>query len=543
VDPSSSRSNFERGVDILRRRGLWILPCCVLAAAAAFAYSKHQTKKYTATASLVFKGNQLTQQIAGLPASLSTLAAQNNNVKLVQVGDMAEKTASRLGKGLTEQVVSGSLSIAQQGETSAAGEAGIVDVSASVTSPSLAAAIANTYAEQFVAEQQASNHRFYTSALATVSKQLAALPRKQRLVTAGAALQNRADELKFLAEQQYGGVQLAQRAPVPTSASSPSTSKDTLIGGVLGLLIGLGLVLVLERLDPRIREPEELETIYRSPLLGVVPESKSLSPPVQSAPDTRLVLPSAEAETFSLILAHLRSFNSERDLRTVLATSAAPCDGTTTVSLHLAEAAAKSGSRTLLIELDLRRPTLAQHHLCVQSGPGLREVLTDAIAIGDAVQSINLPVPAGGGITTSTLDVLTSGTAQPSSSPGELIKSHTMEAVLDQMKSTYDLVIIDTPSLMVVSDAFPVLRKVDGVLVVSRIGHDRRDVAERLQQILDRSAVPLLGVIANRFNWHRGRGYDPYTYDYVEDDKLSPAAASANEVVSSSEETQPLTRT
>ena len=571
MDPNSSISNFERGIDILRRRGLWIVLCCVLAAAAAFVYSKHQTKKYTATASLIFKSNQLTQQIAGLPTSLPALAAQNSNVKLVQVGDMAEKTASQLGKGLTEQKVSRSLSIAQQGETSAAGEAGIVDVSASVTSPILAAGIANTYAEQFVAEQQASNHHFYTSALATVSKQLAALHPKQRLGTAGVALQDRAQELKFLAEQQYGGVQLAQRAPVPTSASSPSTSKDTLIGGALGLLLGIGLVLVLERLDPRIREPGELETLYGSPLLGVVPESKSLSRSIQPAPDTRLALPPAEAETFNLILAHMDSFNRERELRTVLVTSAAPSDGTTTVSLHLAEAAAAGGARTLLLELDFRRPMLARQ-LGIHSELGLGDVLSDAVAIGDATQTINLPVPLGIQTTGPTLDVLVSGATQSPdgapitnvapeeaqsddplqrlisgkdfrrnasglpASPGELIKSHTMDVLLEKVKATYDLVIVDTPSLMIASDAFPMLRKVDGVLVVSRIGHDRRDVAQRLQQILDRSAVPLVGVVANRFNSSRFNPSDlgAYGYDY-RTVKLSSSDAATNGVASVSD--------
>ncbi|HWY90152.1 MAG TPA: GNVR domain-containing protein [Solirubrobacteraceae bacterium] len=519
---------------MLRRRGHWIVLCCVLAAAAAFGLSKHQTKQYTATASLLFKSNQLTQQIAGLPSNITAQAQQNSNVRLVQVGEMAAKTASLLG--LTERKVSDSLSVAQQGETSVVGESSVVNVSASAVSPTLAAEIANTYAEQFVKEQQTSNRQYFKSALTTVNKQLAALSPKQRLRGPGVTLQNRAQELKLLAELQYGGVQLAQSAVVPTSPSSPKTLRNTIIGGALGLLLGIGLVLLLERLDRRLREPEELETIYRAPLLGAVPRSASLSRSPQRTPDALLGLPPAEAEAFSLILAHLRSFNAERDIRTVLVTSAAPSDGTTTVALHLAEAATKSGARTLLLEMDLRRPTLA-HNLCIQSGPGLSDVLTDTISMGEAAQSINLLTLAGGGTTGQTLDVLTSGVAQPSS-PSELIKSHTMEAVLEQMKSTYDLVVIDTPSLMAVSDAFPILHKVDGVIVVSRIGHTRRDVAEQLQQVLDRSAAPLLGVVANHLH-AKVRG--TYAYDYAEGDKSSAAAASANGVVSS-QETRSMTR-
>jgi receptor protein-tyrosine kinase len=113
-----------------------------------------------------------------------------------------------------------------------------------------------------------------------------------------------------------------------------------------------------------------------------------------------------------------------------------------------------------------------------------------------------------------------------------------MEAVLEQMKSTYDLVVIDAPSLMIVSDAFPVLHKVDGVIVVSRIGRTRQDIAEQLQRILDRSAAPLLGVIANRSH-SNGRG--TYAYDYAAYDKSSAPAVSANGAVSS-QETRSMTR-
>ena len=81
--------------------------------------------------------------------------------------------------------------------------------------------------------------------------------------------------------------------------------------------------------------------------------------------------------------------------------------------------------------------------------------------------------------------------------PGELLESRAMDAVLEQAKSTYDLVVIDTPPLTAVSDAFPLLTKVDGVVIVGRVGHSRRDAAEQLHQVLASSGAPLLGVIAN----------------------------------------------
>ncbi len=507
MDTEQANLSIEQVLGVLRRRAGWILLCFVLAAAAAYGFSKHQTKKYTATASLVFDNNQLGQQVAGLPVASSNnqLAQQNTNLKLVELGDMAAKTAGLLGQGLTKEKVGADLSVSAQGESN------IVDVAATATSPVLAAGIANTYTNVFVREQQDSNHAYYASALKLVNKQLAALSPKEKAGTAGLALQDRAQSLGVLAELRNGNVQIAQPATVPTSPSSPKVSRNTLLGAVLGLLLGLGLAFLLERLDRRIREPKDLEKVYGLPLLGVVPESSALSRSARGGGNERAVLPPGEAESFQLIRAHLRYFNVDRQLRTLLVASAAPGDGKTTIARHLAAAAARMGSRVLLLEADLRRPTLARQ-LDVQSGPGLADVLIGAVSLSEATQLIDLDSQSVDGSGGRTLDVLVAGAALPPN-PGELVESHAMETLLERAQSAYDLVVIDTPPLTAVSDAFPLLRKVDGVIIVGRVGRNRRDVAERLHETLTGAGAPLLGVIANGFKARRNAPYS-YAYDY-----------------------------
>jgi succinoglycan biosynthesis transport protein ExoP len=514
TDTEQTTFSFEQILGVLRRRAPVILLCVVLVAGTAFAFSKRQTKQYSATASLVFGNDQLSQQVAGLPVASTNnqQAQQNTNLRLVQLGDMAAKTATTLGHGLTKARISEALRV------SAEGESNIVDVSVTAASPELAAAIANTYSNVFVQEQQNSNHQYYASALALVNKQLAALSPVQRAGTAGLALQDRAQSLGVLAELRSGNVQVTQAAAVPTSPSSPKVSRNTILGAVLGLLLGLGFAFLLERLDRRIREPKDLEAIYGLPLLGVVPEIPALARSSRNG-KAASALSAGEGETFDLIRAHLRYCNVDRELRALLVASAGPGDGKTTVARHLAGAAVMMGSRALLLEVDLRRPTLAAQ-LDLRSGPGLSDVLIGAISMDEATQSIDVDLQAGNRSRGRTLDVLVAGTIPPPN-PAELVESRAMESVLQATKSIYDLVVIDTPPLTAVSDAFPLLRKVDGVVIVGRIGRNRRDVAERLHETLSGVGAPLLGVIANGVKLG---GLGAYGYDYAYTQEERPAA-------------------
>jgi capsular exopolysaccharide synthesis family protein len=488
MDTEHTPTTYQSLGHILRRRAVWIFLCCVISAAAVYAYSKTETKKYTATAALSFNDNPLYAQIAGLSNSGTggQLAQQNDNVELVKLGVVAAKTASLIGRGLTAAKVSASVAVRAQGETN------IVDVSATVASKALAASIANTYVNQFVQEQQRTNREFFKSALALVDKQLAALSPAQRVGSDGLDLQDRAHTLALLAELGYNNVVIAQEAAIPTSPSSPKTKTNVALGAMVGLLLGVGIAFLLERLDDRIREPMELEHIYGLPALGAVPASATLA---RSGNGQRASIPPGEAETFSLIRAHMRFFHGDRDLRLILVASPAADDGKTTIALHLANAAARSGARALLIEANMRHPTLAEH-LGLQPQPGLADVLSRAVPLDEATQSVTLQEPTGDATVGNPLDVLTAG-GTTRLSPAGLLDSSDMEAACQRARSAYDFVVIDTPPLTTASDAFPLLTQVDGVVIVGRIGHSRRAAAEQLHHILTNSAAPLLGVIVN----------------------------------------------
>jgi capsular exopolysaccharide synthesis family protein len=523
----------EQFLGILRRRAPWILLCVLIVAGAAYGFSRRETKKYTATASLSFNNNQLDQQIAGLSGGgggLSAVAQQSNDIELVRAGNTSATTASLVGHGLTAGLVSSSLSIGGKGESN------LVGVSATSTSPTIAAAIANTYVSQFAKQQQRANRQLFKSALALVTKQLAALTPAQRVGSDGLDLQNRAHTLSLLSELGYNQVEVAGEATVPSSPTTPKTKSNTILGLVVGLLLGLVVAFLLERFDRRVRSSDELEAIYRLPMLGVIPNSPALLRSARRRAGSRTALPPAEAEVFNLIRAHLRFFNVDRDLRTVLVASPSSGDGKTTVALHLAEAAARLGSRVLLLETDLRQPTLAQQ-LGVQFPSGLADVLIGDAVMDQATQSVTLQASPGEGTSGRTLDVLAAGGAVLPPNPGALLESQAMAAVLEHARSAYDLVVIDTPPLTAVSDAFPLLTKVDGVVIVGRIGHSRSDAAEQLRVILTSSTASLLGVIANGAESRRPV---PYT---APASSRSTAGAAVDKGASSSEEFAPTIET
>ncbi len=491
MEQHSEGIDLRRALALLRRRGWIVLMCVGLCAASALALAERESRRYSTTASIAFTTNPLNQQIAGLQSTAgsngSVLAQQANDVELVRLGDTAAKTAAALGKGLSASKVASSISVAP------AGESGIVAVTASSGTAALASAIANTYVRTFVSEHLTARSAELRAALRSVEKQLAALAPHQRTGADGLALQNRAQSLRLLGELGSGDVSVAGEAPTPAAPVSPRPSRSAVLGGVLGLLIGLALVFALDRLDTRLKSVEELESVYDAPVLGAVAKVS-----VDADPS------SAAGEDFALLRAQLRSLRGSA--RTVLICSDASGEGKSTVAAGLARAAARVGTRALLLECDLRKPSLAQR-FGMPSNEGVTGVLSGTVAAPAAIQKLASGEPVEGPV--ESLDVLAAGSA--AANPAALLESDAMRLLLTWATGSYELVVLDGPALSV-PDVFTLARQVDGVLAVAWLGRSRRDAAASVRRMLARTGAPLLGVVAN--------GADPRaarytTYDAV----------------------------
>jgi receptor protein-tyrosine kinase len=489
-------TDIERFLRTLRRRKIAVLLVFLGVTGAALALSLSKEKQYTASSTLLFRDPAIDRILYRTipPPSVDVNTDSLTNQKLVKLAAVAQRTAERLGGGpITSALVFSKVSVVRQGQSL------LVSVTATDPNPQFAARVANTFAAEYINWRREADRALIRRAQRDIQRQLneVAEPNRETLIK---SKQN----LGVIAALQNGKAELVQTAKPPSSPSSPKPVRDGVLGAMMGLILGVSLAFVLDRIDKRIRDPQELEETYGIPVLGAVPESKALRE-AASTRDGELTLVS-EGEAFRKLRARLRYFNVDRDIRSIVVTSAAPGEGKTVVASHLALAAAIGGqTKVLLLEADLRKPSLVSRFELAPL-PGLSELLTHDIMISDVVQRI----PVAGGLNgASTLDVIVAGAIPPN--PGELLESRKLGDLVDQLTGMYDLVVVDTPPVSIVADAMPLVALVSGVVVVSWMGRTTRDAAIHLRRELDALSAPTLGVVVNRVKAGTD-GYYGYPY-------------------------------
>lgn len=295
-------------------------------------------------------------------------------------------------------------------------------------------------------------------------------------------------------------------AHVDPDQVSPRPVRDIGLAVVLGLVLGLLAAFLRENLDRRLRDRASVEAALGAPVIGQIPFPGRRRE--RSALAWNGFRPGAEA--FGSLRANLNFLAVRRPLRTIMITSATAEQGKTTVAANLAVALARSGSSTVVVEADLRRPRLEQRLAIGKSGwPGLTGVLVGSARIEDALVPIPLALEEGSAAAAAAAaaDFLPSGPLPPN--PSELLASSRMRELLAELVSRYDHVVIDTPPLLPVSDALELAPMVDGVLLVVRRNRARRDEAGEVRSILDSVGIKLVGTILTDVALG-GASYAPY---------------------------------
>ena len=484
-DTRHDHSALKHLLRAVRRRIVVVLIFLIGVPAVALAISLLAEDQYTASASLLFRDPGLDEQLSDstvLRPSTDPDREAQTNFQLISLDVVADRAARRLppltGEEISEKVVINSEAVSD-----------VVSIEATDPDPVFAALLVNILAREYAAFRRDADRSKVREAQRLIERQIGSLAPSERAGGRGRSLQDRSEQLAVLAALQTGNAELVQEARPPAEPSSPNPLRNAVIGGLLGLALGLGFALLFELFDRRLRDSAELETIFARPVLTTVPESPALSP--DAVDPTRL--PPAEAEAFRMLRANLRYFNVDYDTRSLVVTSAASGEGKSTVAWNLAATWAESGTRTVLIEADLRRPSLAQRYGLTPSA-GLSSVLAGQVRFDEAVHTMSLDGPSTGK-TQHAFDVLFSGPLPPN--PSDLLESDQMAKLLALVEGRYGMIVMDTPPVTVVADAVPLLSQGRGVIVVSRLGHSTRDTTRDLRRRLEHLGSEPLGVVAN----------------------------------------------
>jgi capsular exopolysaccharide synthesis family protein len=292
------------------------------------------------------------------------------------------------------------------------------------------------------------------------------------------------------------GVQIIAEPRLADDPVSPQPVRNVGLATVLGLIIGAGAAALRESLDTSVRNADVLAKASGAPVLSAIPfDPKADKSPLiieGSAQSTR-------AEAMRQLRTNLQFVNVDKPIKTLVVTSAMPGEGKSSTSINLGIAFAEAGKRVIVVDADLRRPKVAEY-LGLEGAVGLTNLLAGQVAIGDAVQ------PWGG----SGLWVLPSGSVPPN--PSELLASDNMADLLAALAGGFDMVIIDTPPVLPVTDAAVMSTVADGCLLVSRYGKTTTSQATAAAAALRAVGGKLHGCVLNRAPKKSGGDYAYYSY-------------------------------
>ncbi len=292
-------------------------------------------------------------------------------------------------------------------------------------------------------------------------------------------------------------VSVVRPASVPTTPVSPKPVRNVALGMVLGLLVGMGVAVLRDLLDTRIRTERDVKDATDQTLIGGIlydPDSTEHPLSVQADPH------SPRSEAFRTLRTNLQFVDTASHRRSLTFTSTLPGEGKSTTTANLALTLAAAGSRVCLVEGDLRRPRLLRY-LGLEGSVGLSNVIIGQAELADVLQ------PFGAG----PLHVLGAGRIPPN--PSELLGSEAMRSVVRQLEEMFDHVIIDAPPLLPVTDAAVLSTVTGGTVVVVGCGLVQREQLRRALASLETVGAPVLGLVANRV---RTNGADADTSYYSE---------------------------
>lgn len=492
---------------ILRRRKWYVIGTAILVAVFAAVFAAQQPKAYRAQAQVLLNRQDLANGLTGIqnptfaedPARYA--ATQASVARSPNVAALALSTHHVPGRTATD--------LLKESSVTPDATADVLDFTVQDQNPAVAAQLVNAYTSAFVAYQLGIETNVLFQARLKLKQRLSGMSKNNPDYP---TLTNSLLQLHTMQLLQTQDTVLGQ--PKSGVQVAPRPTRDGLLGLGFGLLIGLGLAFAAEALDRRVRTVEEVEEEIRLPLLASIP-----SPPRTSRGGIAMFDDpgSPYAEALRRLATNIVFSNPDRVARTLMFTSALQQEGKSTTLANLGVALAAVGNRVVLVDLDLRRPSLASL-FGVHRPIGLTDVTVGRKPLEQALSPIQLgelkKLESGDDPTEpllhGSLHLLPTGPLPLS--PGEFVASDALaERVLAPLRERFDYVLVDSPPAAVFGDAIRLAVRVDGTIAVTRLGLASRTALSDLHRQLSGAPTPPLGVVVTGVRSPALAAYARYT--------------------------------
>jgi len=491
---------------LLGRRKWIILPFIVLLPLLAYLFAAQGTSVYEGSAQIFL--NRQSQNLSGLndPLVLEPERVIRTQADIARLPVIAGRAIEQAGLRRDPEDFLAQSSVASNEDVD------LLTFRVRDEVPSRAAALANVYAQEYIRFRRELDTKSLREASQALRSQLQSLENKGLLVNSGlySALSQRLQQLQSAQVLQESNALLVKRADNATQVE-PRPLRTAALAFGLAIFFGLGLAFLIEALDTRVRDPEELADALGLPMLGSLPAI-----PRSLRSTGRVVMldhpNSADAELYRMLRSSLEVTALRGGCRSIMITSALAQEGKSTTAANLAIALARTGRHVVLVDLDLRRPSL-DRFFALRGRPGMTDLVFGQSSIGDAGVRLtfgDVLEPAfvgdlrllrhrdddasGEKHEPGILDVIGSGTLPPN--PGEFMVTSELDATLEQLQDRSDLVIVDGPPLLLAGEALTLTSKVDALLLVTRMNVFRRGQVRELERVLAASPTLKLGLVA-----------------------------------------------
>lgn len=479
LKPRAEQHGLQRYVETLRGRRWLIAITVLLTTAAAAAYVALADKVYEAEAEMLVTpvaGNDPTLAGFGLIQESSDPTRDvETAARLITSLDVANRVKGSLrldpsGRRLLERV-----------SAEPVAQSNIVAVTAEAGSPREARDLANGFAQGVVDDRTEQFHRQLDLALERLRGQVVDDPRGGTGSIQEESLQDRLTRLETLRAGPDPTLRVETRADQPTSPVSPRPKISIAAGLIAGLVLGIAGAFGLQALDPRLRREEQLRSLYSLPVLARIPKEPRSGKGALSPED----LSPATIEAYRTLRATLAASNTEPDeSQSILVTGGSPSEGKSTTAINLAASLALAGNKVILIEADLRRPSIGEA-LGLPAQPGTVSVLLETTELRDALITTRAYGP--------NLQMLLAGTGSAGGWLADRLILPAVERLVTEAERLADYVVIDSPPLTEVIDALPLAQTVDRVLLVVRLGRSQLSRLTQLGELLAQHGVSPAG--------------------------------------------------